>query len=222
MIKRDFFANWFKKYGRDFPWREDGISPFIILLTELLLTQTRASDVIRIWHDFVKEYPTPLSITNASENELLLKLRTLGFGSIKVKALKLASAYILENYEGRVPDDLSLLLKIPHVGDYAARAVLCFAFGSCVEIVDTNVLRLFSRYFDLQFNRDARRTPQAWEIAREILPRDRRKAKPHNYGILDFTAEICKPGRPRCEVCPLNRTCEYGKRQLNTSAILKI
>lgn len=214
--------NWFKKYGRNFPWRKDEIPPFITLLTELLLTQTRASDVIRIWHDFVTEYSTPQSIIDASEDELLLKLRTLGFGSIKVKALRLASTYILENYDGRVPDDLSLLLKIPHVGDYSARAVLCFAFGHRVEIVDTNVLRLFSRYFDLQFNRDARRAPQAWEIAKEILPRNREKAKPHNYGILDFTAEICKPGKPRCEICLLNRSCEYGKKQLKTPPVFKI
>lgn len=214
MIKRDFFTRWFRKHGRSFPWREEEVSPFIILLTELLLTQTRASDVIRVWHSFTTDYPSPQSIVNALEEVLLSRLKTLGFGSIKVKALKLASAYILERYEGRVPDDLGLLLKIPHVGDYAARAVLSFAFGEQVEIVDTNVLRLFSRYFNLQFNRDARRAPQAWEIAREILPRVRKKAKPHNYGILDFTAEICKPGKPRCEICPLNKTCEYGKRQL--------
>ena len=219
MIKRDFFARWFRKYGRIFPWRDETVSPFIILLTELLLTQTRASDVIRIWHSFTTDYPSPQSIVNAPEEVLLLRLKTLGFGTIKVKALKSASAYILEHYEGRVPNDLGLLLKIPHVGDYAARAVLSFAFGKQVEIVDTNVLRLFSRYFNLQFNRDARRAPRAWEIAREILPSERKKAKPHNYGILDFTAEICKPGKPRCEICPLNKSCEYGKKQLHPFVI---
>lgn len=222
MITRNFFVAWFKKYGRHFPWREEEISPFTILLTELLLTQTRASDVIRVWQDFAINYSSPQSIINAPDDVLLSKLKTLGFSSIKLKALKLASAFILEHYEGQVPNDLASLLKIPHVGDYAARAVLCFAFGRRVEIVDTNVLRLFSRYFGLQFNRDARRAPRAWEIAREMLPREKKKAKPHNYGILDFTANICKPGKPRCEICPLNQSCEYGKTELISLATPKV
>jgi A/G-specific adenine glycosylase len=215
MIKKTFFVNWFRKYGRSFPWRENEVSPFVILITEILLTQTKASDVIKIWHNLIKDYSTPKSIINASDDELFNKVNVLGFGNIKVKALKLASAYIYEQYNEKVPGDLVSLLKIPYVGEYAARAVLCFAFNKKVEIVDTNVLRLFSRYFGLQFNRDARRAPKSWEIAREILPREKRMAKPHNYGLLDFTADICKPGEPRCEICPLSQSCEYGQAKLD-------
>ncbi|MGC2237992.1 MAG: hypothetical protein WA584_17665 [Pyrinomonadaceae bacterium] len=214
MIKRFFFVEWFRTRGRDFPWRHEGRSPFIVLLTELLLTQTRASDVVKIWHDLIKDFSSPESIINSPDNVLFDKVKILGFGNIKVRALKLASASIIEQFGGKVPSDLDSLLKIPYVGEYAARAVLCFAFNKRVEIVDTNVLRLFSRYFGLQFNRDARRAPKSWEIAREILPREKNLAKPHNYGVLDFTADICKPGKPRCEICPLNESCKYGQAQL--------
>jgi adenine-specific DNA glycosylase len=59
---------------------------------------------------------------------------------------------------------------------------------------------------------DNRRNPIAWELARAALPRSIRQAKEHNYGLLDFTAEICRPTNPRCDVCPLVASCRWGQR----------
>lgn len=199
--------------GRHFPWREDSTTPFAFLITEMLVRQTRAGNVAKIWSDFIRDYPNPESIIQVSDNELISRLQILGFGRQKTEALKSAAHWLVENHNGEVPEKLSDLLAVPHIGNYAARAILCFAFGQKIEIVDTNVLRLFSRYFGIYLPPDIRRAPKAWEIARGILPRERRKAKQHNYGILDFTADICKPGRPRCEICPLAKTCEWGRVQ---------
>jgi A/G-specific adenine glycosylase len=221
VIKRNFFVKWYEINGRVFPWRNPGTTPFAFLVTEMLLRQTRASNVARIWESFINDYPNPKSIIKAPENELISRLKILGFGVQKTEALKSASTYLIANYEGRVPNKLLELLDVPHVGNYAARAVLCFAFGKRVEIVDTNVLRLFSRYFGIQLKPDIRRAPQAWEIAKQILPHERSKAIKHNYGILDFTADICKPGRPRCEICPLSSKCEWGKIQLGKVQAIK-
>jgi A/G-specific adenine glycosylase len=214
VIKRNFFVKWFETNGRIFPWREPGTTPFAFLVTEMLLRQTRASNVAKIWESFIHDYPDPEYIIKTPENELISKLKVLGFGVQKTEALKSASAYLIANFNGQVPNKLQELLGIPHVGNYAARAVLCFAFGKRIEIVDTNVLRIFSRYFGIQLKPDIRRAPQAWEIAMQMLPRERIKAIKHNYGILDFTADICKPGRPRCEICPLSSDCAWGKIQL--------
>lgn len=213
MIKKNFFIKWFELNGRHFPWRDPGTTPFAFLVTEMLLRQTRASGVAKIWNEFINNYPNPASIIKTRRDTLVKKLKVLGFGEQKTEALKSASEYLIVNHNGQVPSGLKELLDIPHVGNYAARAVLCFAFGKRVEIVDTNVLRLFSRYFGVQLKPDIRRAPQAWEIAREILPRGRKDTIKHNYGILDFTADICKPGRPRCEICPLNHSCSWGKTQ---------
>ena len=176
-------------------------------LQKLLLRQTRASGVAKIWSEFIHNYPNPESIIKTRKSTLVKKLKVLGFGEQKAEALKSASEYLITNHNGQVPSKLKELLDIPHVGNYAARAVLCFAFGKRVEIVDTKVFRLFSRYFGVQLKPDIRRAPQAWEIAREILPRGRKDTIKHNYGILDFTADICKPGRPRCEFFPLKQIC---------------
>lgn len=216
MIKRNFFVNWYETNGRVFPWRKPGTLPFAFLVTEMLLRQTRASNVAKIWESFINDYPNPESIIKAPENLLIAKLKVLGFGVQKSEALKAASTYLVAKHKGQVPNKLEELLDVPHIGNYTARAILCFAFGKRFEIVDTNVLRLFSRYFGIQLHSDIRRAPQVWEIAKQLLPRERLKAIKHNYGILDFTAVICKSGRPRCEICPLSRDCEWGKIQLKS------
>lgn len=214
MLKRLFFVNWFRKHGRDFPWRKKGTTPYAFLITEMLLRQTRASHVVKVWEPFLRDYPDPMSLVNASRSELEARLKVLGFGKQRAEALQAAANWLIENHNGKVPDKLEDLLIIPHIGNYSARAILCFAFGHRIEIVDTNVLRLFSRYFGIHLKPDIRRAPQAWEIARGILPKEKQKSQQHNYGLLDFTADICKSGRPRCEICPVSTSCAWGRIQI--------
>lgn len=222
VIKRNFFVKWYESNGREFPWREPGTTPYQFLVTEVLLQQTKAPDVAAIWHNFFAIYPDIKSLSNSDAIDLFNLIKHLGFGNLRVRALQSIARWLIENHDGEVPNSLEDLLAIPYVGDYAARAVLCFAYDQRVEIVDTNVLRLFSRYFLIKFKPDIRRAPQAWEIAREIFPRERKKAKAHNYGILDFTAEICKSGKPRCEACPLNKKCAWGRIQSGLDEIVKM
>jgi A/G-specific adenine glycosylase len=215
VIKRNFFVKWFEQNKRDFPWRNDETSPFQFLVTEVLLQQTKADDVAKIWLDFFTDIPDAFTLSQISVDALEERIRFLGFGKKRANALKMIGAWLFENHDGIVPDNREQLLAIPYVGSYAAHAVLCFAFNQKIEIVDANVLRLFSRYYNIELNRDARRAPVSWEIARKLLPRERKKAKPHNYGLLDFTAQICKVGRPRCEICPLNKICVTGRINLS-------
>src|SRR2546421_4282472 len=53
----NFFVNWYKTQGRHFPWRQEGVSPFSLLITEMLLRQTQAVAVAKIWKQFIQRYP---------------------------------------------------------------------------------------------------------------------------------------------------------------------
>ncbi len=184
-------------------------------MTELLLRKTTAASVSKIWCDFFQNYSDAFTLSRADERNLLKRVKNLGFGNKKVSSLKQASSWLVEQYQGEVPEDLEKLLEIPSVGDYAARAVLCFAFNHRVEIVDNTVQRFFSRYFGRAIKADMRRNKWTWDTARKLLPRNRKTAKLHNYGLLDFIAQVCKAGRPLCEICPLNKGCQWGKQQLS-------
>jgi len=207
-----FFVQWYRENGRSFSWREKA-TPFQLLVTEMLLRQTRASQVERLWNDFMQRFGTPDDLADADHAVLFVNVQELGFGNQRVEALTSAAQFLLDHHEGQVPDSKEALLEIPHIGPYAAHAVLCFAYSKRVAVVDTNVLRLLCRLLAREVNRlDIRREPWAWEAARELLPQEQEEVAAHNYGLLDFTAAVCKPRSPRCGDCPLSGPCAYGQR----------
>lgn len=213
----DFFVNWYKVHSRNFPWRQEGVSPFALLVTEMLLRQTQAPAVSKLWHKFIQMYPDARSIAKAGEEELLEQLKILGLGRQRASALIAAANWLLEHHEGQVPGTKEELLKIPHVGTYVSNAVLCFAFGQYVEVVDTNILRFYARYYGLTIKPDIRRNPEVLNIASSSLPGNVKNIKQHNYGLLDFTAEICRSRFPQCNICPLATSCKWGKHIFSLS-----
>jgi A/G-specific adenine glycosylase len=214
---RNFFVNWYKAHSRDFPWRRKDVSPFALLVTEMLLRQTQATAVSKLWGTFIQKYPDARALAQANEENLLDQLGVLGLGKQRSSALIAAAAWLVENHQGQVPNTKEELLKIPHIGEYAAHAVLCFAFGYKIEVVDTNILRFYARYYGLDVKPDIRRNPEVWKIAKLSLPKKRKEVQQHNYGLLDFTAEICRSNAPRCNVCPLLSSCKWGMLQLSIS-----
>lgn len=210
-LSREFFVDWFREHGRSFPWREPGTSPYGILIAEILLRQTRAEMVVPVWQELVVHYPNPQVLSAAPPGELHQLVQKLGLGKQRVGALKAVACALMERHAGTVPRTVEELEALPHVGPYAARAVCCFAYGQPVPLVDSNVLRLFSRLAGWSLPRDIRRSKAspAWEMAARLLPPE--AAREHNYGVLDFSAEVCTPLRPKCETCPLARVCSYAR-----------
>lgn len=221
-ISRNFFVEWYRSYGRAFPWRSKDIDPFHSLLTEMLLRKTRAESVAKLWPKLVGSYPDTQSISHGSKKRLASQLKILGFGNQKADALYLASKWLIEHHAGKVPDSFDSLMRVPHIGAYAAGAILCFGFHKRFEIVDVNVQRFFSRYYGLTVKPDVRRNAVIREIAREWLPRTGRRTEEHNYGLLDFAAGICRSVNPRCAVCPIASTCSWRNQSKIISLPIKI
>ena len=210
MFSKNFFVNWYKTNGRDFSWLRKDVSPFALLVTEMLLRQTQATAVSKLWQKFFQKYPDAKTLAQANKEDLQDQLKILGLSKQRSSALLEASTWLIKNHQGQVPDTKEELLKIPHIGEYASHAELCFAFGYKIEVVDTNILRFYARYYGLEVKPDIRRNPEIWKIARLSLPKKRKEVQEHNYGLLDFTAEICRSNAPRCIVCPLLSSCEWG------------
>jgi A/G-specific adenine glycosylase len=183
-----------------------------MLLAEVLLRQTKAADVVDVWRLLVAKYPTPAALAGARLDFLRRVLRPLGLNRQRAIALKQISQVIARDFRGRVPNKLNSLLSVPHVGLYAASALLCFKFGVPTPIVDSNILRVFGRLTGQDLGRDLRRSNHAWSLAWSILPSNRAEA--HNYGLLDFSAQICRPKAPLCSQCPLRGSCWYGGQAL--------
>jgi len=211
---RTFFREYYHQNGRRFPWRRTRTSAFQLLVAEILLKQTKASDVVAVWLSIIRRYPTPSILAQARWPSLLRLLKPLGLHHQRAVALTSMARAVVEVFSGKVPKEIHNLLALPYVGLYSACAVACFCYGTRVPIVDANVLRVLSRLTGNDYGRDLRRNRDVWSLAWAILPSERFAA--HNFGLLDFCALLCIARSPECPHCPLRRICVYGKSRIDS------
>ena len=206
-IPEDFFVHLYAAAGRQFPWRKEEVSPFGILIAEILLKQTQADKVANVWPLLIARYSDVSQLAMARADELYGMIAVLGFGRQRTKALIDVADSITQT--GDLPSETEDLIKLPYVGVYTAHAVACFAFGQRVPVVDLSIVRTFSRVVGIETPTDIRRAKSIWNFAWSLLPRD--CFKEHNYGVLDFAALFCKPRSPNCGECPLVTECAYAR-----------
>jgi A/G-specific adenine glycosylase len=205
----DQLLAWFDKNKRSFPWREGVIDPFISIITELLLQRTKADAIADFYPKLLEFYSTPSQVLDRGMDLIVGDLSGLGLQERRARSLLEIATAIKDEYGGIVPDDEEALLALNGVGRYIACAVLCFAFGKPVSIVDGNVTRVFCRYFNMENKGDNRRNKHIWEKGVKIIAIDPERARELNWGILDFAALVCTSRNPACQVCCLKMKCFY-------------
>ncbi len=192
--------NWWTKNKRSFPWRADDVSPYQMLVTEMLLWKTRAESVANIWSDFFTRFPDPETLAAAGEDEIAEQIASLGL-SKRAECLKQMAQKLQAEHGGSVPSQRERLLELMGIGDYAASAALCFAFDRDVAIVDANVKRILTRVFGCKEN-------EVEVLAESLVPKD---AGPEwGYALLDLGAFLCCY-KPLCKECPLRPVCVTGQ-----------
>ncbi len=113
----------------------------------------------------------------------------------------------MEKNDGNVPTTVKELLKLNGIGRYMANAILIFSLGEKGVLVDANITRLLQRLFNLPSKKDNRRDKIFWELMEKLTPT--KSIKQFYWAILDFTALVCKPGKPDCENCFLQPECYF-------------
>ena len=210
MNLRDELLKWFVKHGRSFSWRKSS-TPFVVLITEILLKKTTAGAVERFLPGFLARYPDPFSIDEGSVEELKDFLAPLGLSMQRAVQMKSLARELIRNYGGQVPSQLSKLLELPGIGPYSASAVRCYAFGEIEAPVDTNVARIIVRFHGINPSRyEARKSPEVWELAREFVGQDTKTVREINWAMLDLGAKICTARKPKCTRCPLIGECRFA------------
>ncbi len=196
--------DWYRTYRRDLPWRAT-LDPYCILVSEIMLQQTRAETVKPYYRRFLATLPTIRDLAAADEATLYKLWEGLGYYS-RVRNLRRAAEAVVEKHGGAIPADFDALLALPGVGRYTAGAVASIAFDIPVPAVDGNVLRVLAR---LMADDTDILSPAAKASAERAL-------SPHvpTPGAGDFTqslielgALICTPGEPKCADCPLSLVC---------------
>lgn len=195
---------WYLQNKRDLPWRYT-VNPYPIWLSEIMLQQTRVAQGLPYFMAFMETFPTIFDLANAEEEQVLKLWQGLGYYS-RARNLHATAKYIATELKGDFPPNYNQLLQLKGVGEYTAAAIASFAYNEPVAVVDGNVFRVLSRYFNMDNDISDGKTKKEFQIlAQELLPND--KAALFNQAIMEFGALQCVPKNPDCENCILSSSC---------------
>lgn len=215
---------WYRTNRRALPWRGSS-DPYAIWVSETMLQQTRVSTVIEYYTEFVRRFPTLISLALATEPDVLAAWSGLGYYN-RARMLHRAAQFIVAERNGRLPSRSAELRTLPGIGEYTASAIASIAFGERVAAVDGNVerviLRLTGRVDDATAaTRGFVRTQAQALMMKATGTRSRPEksdddanqppaanaAGDHNQAMMELGAMICLPHAPLCSQCPVYDLC---------------
>ncbi|MFR9752825.1 A/G-specific adenine glycosylase [Nocardia sp. 004] len=200
-IDPDILLDWYRENARALPWREPGTTAWQILLSEIMLQQTPVARVEPIWREWVVRWPVPSALAASVPAEVLRAWGKLGYPRRALRLHECARVLATEHND-EVPADVQVLLGLPGIGAYTARAVACFAYGQRVPVVDTNVRRVVARAVH---GRAEAGNPAARDLpeTEALLPRRADRAAVFSAALMEFGATVCTARTPDCARCPL-------------------
>ena len=204
---QDTVRDWFARNGRSFPWRKTS-EMFHILIAEVLLRRTQAERVVGPYLELIGLYPNVQRMAEADVAYLREWFRPLGLVSRANQLVDSAGA-ILELHSGTVPRELGQLMRLPGLGRYSARAIVCLGYGDAVPMIDESSGRLLRRLLGLRSTKPAYSDEALIQQAVRLVPLCESRA--FNLGILDIAALYCHSGSPNCAQCPLRSLCSHGR-----------
>ncbi len=226
IIQQELFR-WWSREGRKLPWRrkesdslevsadqlrEHAISsyqtsegnrdPYRVVVAELMLQQTQVDRVIPKYQAWLEKWPTIQALAKADLPTILVFWQGLGYNRRARFLWKLAQE-IVDNRANTWPQLEEELVELPGIGRYTARAIMSFAFGKPVGVVDTNVKRILSRVW---LAGESLSEKEFFHFADNVLPPGQIDA--WNQLLMDFGALVCTSRSPKCVICPLNQVCQ--------------
>jgi len=191
---------WYRKNGRDLPWRRTR-DPYKILVSEIMLQQTQVHRVMQKYTEFLKAFPTVEKLAAAKPADVIRIWKGLGYNR-RALYLQSAAQMVVDRHAGTFPSELQTLKQLPGVGEYTARALLSFAFGESVVMMDTNHRRFYQRVL---FGRTPRSDEKLLRMAEQTFPK--RSAYHWNQALMDLGQFVCTERSPVCKLPFLEKYC---------------
>jgi len=199
---------WYARNARDLPWRAPGVTPWSVLVSEIMLQQTPVARVLPEYLRWIARWPTPAALAAEPAGEAIRQWGRLGYPR---RALRLheTATILTTRHGGMVPADRDALLALPGIGSYTAAAVASFAFGQRHAVLDTNVRRVLARLVAGRPVPGAAPSVAERRLAESLLPADPAVAARWSVAVMELGALVCTAASPRCGTCPVARDCAW-------------
>ncbi|MGH9571580.1 MAG: A/G-specific adenine glycosylase, partial [Candidatus Angelobacter sp.] len=194
---REILLRWYDRHQRKLPWRGQR-DPYLILVSEIMLQQTRVAVVEERYKRFIKQFPTVERLARARASTVLAAWSGLGYYR-RARSLHAAARLVVRS--GGFPRSAEDLQQLPGIGRYTAAALASIAFAEPAAVVDGNVRRVLSRMTGRNLSER-----QCWIVAGVLL--DGRRPGDFNQALMELGAVVCLPtGEPLCGDCPVASLC---------------
>jgi len=187
-------------------------NPLECLVAVILSAQATDKKVNEVTETLFQKYRTPQDYVGVPEAELAADLKPTGFFNQKTRAVRGACRMIVEEFDGKVPDSIADLVKLPGVARKTANIVLGNAYPDKLRTdpdvgvaVDTHVRRVSQR---LGFTEQKDPNKVERDLM-EVLPREDWFG--FTYVLIDHGRAVCKAPTPRCEECPVSHLCPSSR-----------
>ncbi|EML6320173.1 endonuclease III [Bacillus cereus] len=184
-------------------------NPFELVIAVALSAQCTDALVNKVTKNLFQKYKTPEDYLSVSLEELQQDIRSIGLYRNKAKNIQKLCQMLLDDYNGKVPEDRDELTKLPGVGRKTANVVVSVAFGIPAIAVDTHVERVSKRLAMCRWK------DSVLEVEKTLM----KKVPMDEWGVthhrmIFFGRYHCKAQRPQCEECRLLEVCREGKKRM--------
>ncbi len=172
-----------------------------------MLQQTPVARVLPVFVAWLERWPTPADLALDSPGAAVRAWGRLGYPR---RALRLhaCATRITADHNGEVPNSVAVLLELPGIGEYTARAVAAFAYGQRTPVVDTNVRRVLCRAVrGVDDSGPATAADRA--LMTTQLPLEAATAARFSAAVMELGALVCTAAKPDCARCPLRAGCNW-------------
>lgn len=180
-------------------------NPLQLLIATQLAAQCTDERVNKTTPELFKKYKTAQDFVNADITELENIIKPTGFYHNKARNIIACCKKLLQDFNGIIPDDIDLLIKLPGVGRKTANVVLAEVYNKPAVIIDTHAKRLSIR-IGLTMNANPDKIEQD---LKKILPPDKSALFCHR--LVFHGRKVCNARKPVCEKCVINNYCTYYK-----------
>jgi A/G-specific adenine glycosylase len=208
----DALLAWYDQNARILPWRDNPV-PYHVWVSEIMLQQTQVQTVLPYFERFILALPSIEALALAEESKILKLWEGLGYYN-RVRNMQRTARRLMEQYDGRLPADYALLVKLPGIGAYTAGAIASIAYNKTAAAIDGNVLRVFSRITGSREDIGKISVKREFQtLALELQPRSR--PGDFNQALMELGAKVCVPkAEPFCAVCPVATFCVACRDQI--------
>ena len=190
-------------------------SPFLVLISCLLSLRTKDEVTLKASQQLFGLATTPREMLALSVATIEKTIYPVGFYKTKARRIKGICRSLLAEFGGRVPDTIDELLTLKGVGRKTANLVMTEGYGKAGVCVDTHVHRISNRIGLVK----TKSPEQTEKSLMQLLPKD--KWLDINEVFVKHGQQVCLPIKPRCQICPVSRYCNYYKTVFKPSVTSK-